>query len=237
MNHLINTITILVALRFSFAFAKIFIGIYIGTLIDSGLYHSNELNVFPLYLTDEEEYQCILRKITLFIEQILKDVNCTILINGDNINCLIYKGLTPVKPYQLKTKIGLLFYCFEENRLFKKKMDFVGPGGVYSIKEEVLFVPKIPYSTSEKTFTDPEIFVKEDFLYPNPPSNKLEEWIREKESNGSIKGAFIYRSPFIRSLFNSDLNFAEEEIVDALKKITSVKIVDNQLIFTADNRG
>jgi hypothetical protein len=202
-----NTIMILAALKFSFAFVKIFRGIYIGHLIDSGLYHSNELNEFPLYLTDEEEYQCILRKIAFFIEQILEDVNCTILIDGDNINCLIYKGLTPIKPCQLKNKMGLLFYFFEKNRLFKREMEFVGPGGVNSIKEEILFIPKIPYSTSEQTFTDPEIFVREDFIYPNSPSNKLEGWIREKESNGSTKGAFIYRSQFIRSLFNSDLNF------------------------------
>ena len=234
MNHLINTIIILATLKFSFAFFRIFRGIYIGHLIDSGLYHSNELNRFPLYLTDEGEYQCILRKLTFFIERILEDVNCTILINGNNINCLIYKGLTPVKPYQLKNTMGLLFYFFEENRLFKREMDFIGPGGVNSTKEEILFVPKIPYSTSEQTFTDPEIFVEEDFVYPNLPSNKLEEWIREKESNGSIKGAFIYRSPFIRSLFNSDLNFAEEEIVNALKKITSVEIIDNQLVFQAN---
>jgi hypothetical protein len=237
MNHLINTITILVALRFSFAFFRIFRGIYIGYLIDAGLYHSNELNEFPLYVADEEEYKCILKKLTLFIEQILEDVNCTISINSDDINCLIYKGLTPVKPYQLKAKIGLLFYFFEENRLFKRKMDFVGPGGVYSVKEEILFVPKIPYSTSEQTFADSEIFVEEDFIYPKVPSNKVEEWIREKESTGSVKGAFMYRSPFTRSLFNSDLNFTEEELVNAVKKITSVGIVDNQLVFTADNGG
>lgn len=237
MNHLINIIIIIGILRFSFAFFRIFIGLYIGYLIDSGLYHSNELSEFPLYLADEEEYQYILIKLTLFIEQILKEINCTVSINGDDINCLIYKGLTVIKPYQLKNKMGLLFYFFEENRLFKRKMDFVGPGGVYSIKEEILFVPKIPCSTNEQTFADPKIFVEEDFIYPNPPSNKLEEWIREKESTNSIKGAFMHRSPFICSLFSSDLNFTDEEIINALKKITSVEIVDNQLIFTADNQG
>jgi hypothetical protein len=237
MNQLINAAMILIALRLFFAFFRIFRGIYIGYLIDIGSYNNNELEEFPLYSTSEEEYCCILKKLNFFVKQILEGVNCIVSINGNDINGLIYKGLTPIKPYHLKSQIGLLFYFFENNRLFKRKMDYVGPDGVSYIKEEILFVLKIPYSTSKQTFAKSEIFVREDFVYLASPSNLFEEWIRKKESTGSIKGAFIYRSRFIHSLFNSDLNFTEEEIVNALKKITSVEIVDNQLIFTADNCG
>jgi hypothetical protein len=172
------------------------------------------------------------------VRQIFDNENCNIAITENDINSLVYKGEIPVKPYCLKDKVGLLFYYFEENRLFKKSMYYAGPGGVYSIKEEILFIPKIPYATKEGTFTEPKIFVREEFVYPAPPSNKLEEWIRNKElNNGSIKGAFMYRSQFIISLFNSDLNFTKEEMTEALEKITSVKIVNNQLIFYANGES
>jgi hypothetical protein len=231
-----NFIIIIVGLFMLIGFYKIFMGIYIGYLINQGLYKTNELDEFPLYFTNEEEYSHALEKLNCFMLQILENLECRLSITSNDINCLVYKGLTPVKPYYLTSKTGLLFYYFELNRLFKRKMSYAGPDGVYSVKDEILFVQKIPYATSETIFTEPEIFVREDFVYPDLPLNNLEVRLREKESK-LIKGAFIYRSLFIRSLFNSDLNFTEEEIVNALKKVTSVEIVDNQLIFTADDRG
>lgn len=237
MNEFLGFIIFLSSFLIFGAFYKIFRGIYIGYLIDTGIFRDKELDKFPLHFVDEEdEYNNTVEKLVVFMSQIANKKECRLSLNGNDINCLVYNGLTPIKPYHLKSKNGLLFYYFEFNRFFKQEMSYAGPDGVYLGTNEIFFAKKVPYATSDQTFIEPEIFVREDFVYLELPKSNLEEWFREKESK-LIKGAFIYKSPFIRSLFNSNLNFTEEEIVNALKKVTSVEIVDNQLIFTADDRG
>jgi hypothetical protein len=80
----------------------------------------------------------------------------------------------------------------------------------------------------------PKILINKLFVHPSPPKNKLQEWIRNRKSD-IVPGGFIYRYSFTQRLFNSDLDFTQEQIEYALRKVTSVEIVDNQLIFTADN--
>jgi hypothetical protein len=216
-------------------FLKIFRGIYIGYLIDRGTFRDKELDEFPLPCINEDDYENIIERLITFVSQIDNNTECCLTLNISDINCLVCNGLIPVKPYHLKSKNGLLFYYFELNRLFKKEMSYAGPDGVYYGINEILLSRKIPYATSDRFFTETEIFVREDFVYPDPPANKLEEWLREKESKLiRVRGNFICKSLFVRSLFNSDLNLAEEEIIAALKKVTSLEIVNNQLIFQAN---
>jgi hypothetical protein len=211
-------------------FYIIFGGMYASYLIDNGFYTSQELDEFPTYLTSKEEYNCILKKLIFFVSQTLENKMSSLSVTSDNINCLVCKGLTPVKPYSLMIGRGLLFYYFEGNILFEIQMSYGGTSRIYSTKNKILFILKYTCPYSERIFNEPEICVMQDFIYPTPPSGRLEEWIRKKESEVVPIGR-IYRSPIIRNLFNSDLDFSEEEIVNALKKVTSVEIVDNQLVF------
>ena len=237
MNKIIFVIFIFFGLFALIVFYKIFSGIYISYLINQGLYRNKELEEFSLNLTNEEEYNLILEKINLFISQILEGLECSLSMNSDDINCLIYKGLTPIKPYALTSKIGLLLYSFELNRLFEEKISYAGSDGVCYEKYEILFDLKIPYNVINQPSAQPDILIKKKFIYPDLPSNKLEEWIREKEENTTPIVSFIYRSNFILSLFNTDLDFTQQNIIEALKKIKSLEIVDSQLIFTADTHN
>jgi hypothetical protein len=236
MDKFVDYIIFLGGFLIFLGFLKIFRGIYIGYLIDQGTFRDKELDEFPLPCINKDDYENIVEKIATFVSQLDNNIECCLTLNNNDINCLVCNGLTPVKPYHIKSENGLLFYYFELNRLFKQEMSYAGPDGVYYGINEILLSRKIPYATSDRVFTETEIFVREDFVYPDPPANKLEEWFREKESK-LIRGAFIYRSLFIRSLFNSDLNLSEEEIIAALKKVTSLEIVNNQLIFQANGES
>jgi hypothetical protein len=230
MDEIIFFVFILFSLFALIGFYKIFTGIYIGYLINQGLYKNRELDDFPLNLTSEEEYTSILEKINFFSSQIIEGVECSLSINGDELNCLAYKGLTPVKPYILTSKTGLLFYSFEFNKLFEEEISYAGPDGVFYGKREIL----IDFRISSGDVTRPAIFIKKKFYYPEPPSNKLEEWARKKEEEAAPIVSYIYRSNFILSIFNSDLSFTREEITNILKKVSLLEIVDYQLVFTAD---
>lgn len=233
MNELLISGGMLLTFFLVLAFFKVFQGLYIGYLITSGRFRSHDLDNFTLYKTSVEEYREVLHKVDLFVAKIIENVDCFLSISSDDMNCFTYRGTIPVKPYQLINPPGLIFYFFKENRLFKQEMSYAGPAGICSRIREIILIKMAPemIKNIEPDFLRSWIFVSEAFADSRKIINKNEVQMIEEQSK-ILVGAFPYRSPIIRNLFNSDLNFTEEEIVKSLRKITSVEIIDSQLVFS-----
>ncbi len=210
----------------------VFRGIYIAFQIQSGRYRSKKLDEFPLYFTDELEYESIVDRIKEFIQNIIYGNDCYLSLSDKDINCLVYKGITPVKPFQLLEKIGLVFYYIEDSRLFRKSMEYQGPGlsSVNSYLQEISFAKKCFNDSRDTDNKSKRILVGTLPVYEGRSYNNLEESI-DRGYHNNMPLCFIYRDRFIRGLFNSDLDFPEEDIEKSLEKITSVEIINAQLIF------
>jgi hypothetical protein len=214
MKDIIIILFILYILRVIFKFRWLFRTMRFDHLIEQGLYTSEDLDAFPVNHITGDEYNLILEKASLFVHQALSEIECVLSLNVDEINCLVSQGLTPVKPQALGSG-GLLFYYFVDNKLFEEKMCSAGT--------------KVGHYNTELSINFGSLLTPPDGL-PSRPGI----FIRHEEIALNPRVSFIYRSRFISSIFNSDLDFTKEEITDVLKKVTSLAIVDSQLVFTAD---
>jgi hypothetical protein len=185
------------------------------------------------------QYNSILERINAFITTILGGDNLSsqLLLKDSDVNCLVSKGVTFNQDTYHSNNESFL-YSFRNNRLFEQKTIYLSDSKTLMRTFEIIFIKRSCEDSLDITSKAQElrIIVNKIFVHPSPPRNKLEEWIRNRNS-GIVPGGFLYRYSFTRSLFNSDLNFTEEEIESALKKITSVEIVDDELIFIVDNHG
>jgi hypothetical protein len=183
------------------------------------------------------QYNSILEKINAFITAILGDDNLSsqLLLKDSDMNCLVSKEITFNQETYHSNNESFL-YSLQNNRLFEQKTIYLADSKTLVRSFEIIFIKRSCEDPLDITSKDQKlrIIVNKIFVHPSPPKNKLEEWIRSRNSK-IVPGGFFCRYSFTRSLFNSDLDFTEEEIESALKKITSVEIVDNQLIFTADD--
>ena len=186
-----------------------------------------------------QQYNNILERINVFITIVLGSDNLfsQLLLKDSDINSLVAKGVTFNQDVHHSNSESFL-YEFRNNSLFEQKTIYISNSNTLVRTFEIIFIKRSCEDSLDITSKAQKsrIIVNKIFVHPSPPRNKLEEWIRSLNSE-IVPGGFLYRYSFTRSLFNSHLNFTEEEIESALKKVTSVEIVDNQLIFTVDNRG
>jgi S-adenosylmethionine:diacylglycerol 3-amino-3-carboxypropyl transferase len=70
----------------------IFRGLFIAYQIQVGRYKSKELDEFPLYFTDELEYESIVNGIKAFIGNIRNGDNTCLSLSSNDINSLVYSG-------------------------------------------------------------------------------------------------------------------------------------------------
>jgi hypothetical protein len=182
-------------------------------------------------------YNTLLKRVNTFVANVLTDKSLSphLSLTDRDINYLVCKGID-LSTYQSSNEESFL-YSFDNNSLFEQKTIVIWSDKALVKTFEIIFIESSCKDLLDTNSESPRsrILVNKLFVHPTPPKNKLEEWIRNRKSE-VVPGGFLYRYSFTQSLFNSDLDFTEEQIENALKKVTVVKIIDNQLIFYA-NRG
>jgi hypothetical protein len=181
------------------------------------------------------EYTSILKKVNAFILNVLNDENPSpqLSFTEHDINLLACNQGKSNKDRASDDEH--LVYSFENNRLFEEKSTYVWMLFKYKIiarKFEIVFIKRQVKDLLDREDESPRsrIIVNKLFINIKPPKDKLEEWLRNLKSD-IVPGGFLYRYSFTKLLFNSDLDFTGEQIENALKKVTSVAIVEDRLIF------
>jgi hypothetical protein len=182
------------------------------------------------------EHEELLGKTISFITTLLNGEDISISLSGDEISYLCQQGM--LSRNVLHVNESVIFY-FEDNRLFELETTrfWFGTYIDHKRKLEIIFYKGLLRDRRESEaeyWANPKIIIEELYIDLVRPKNKLIKWIRSIKSDMKIGGIF-YNHSFSQYLFNSNLDFSQEQLESALKKVTSVEILDNHLIVIANN--
>jgi hypothetical protein len=247
MKIIIDVFMLVFAISAILGFSKMFINGYNHNLIKTGLFNNNKLKQFPLYEASQEKYVASINKVNEFLSSAISNTICEISFDSDEINSLVCRGVTFVKPFDLLNENGIVFYYIEGNKIFKKNIYFIPFGGLFCYELEIRLVnaKEIVTSPTKEEREKIEmlkcpIIILEDSVYSDNKSQSsleksINQWIQNQESKTKI-GSYFYKSSLVLNLFNSDLNYSSEEINDILiKKVNLMEMINNKLFFHANN--
>jgi hypothetical protein len=256
MFNLINMQTIIYLLVFIFVscvisiLAKGLLDGYNINLIKIGKYNNDKLEDFPLFQVSQEEYIISLNKVNEFLSRAIKNDESCLSLNDNEINLLMCKGKIYVKPFDLLSENGIVFYYFKNNKLIQKYIFFIPFGGLYcgEVELKIVRVDELVTNPTNEELEKINSLSCQIAIYENSvhydeinQSNQaglfISKWILEQESKTKV-GSYFHQSPLTLGIFNSDLNYSSEEIKDVLmKKIQLVEIVENKLLFHANRNS
>jgi hypothetical protein len=229
------------ALRVLYNLLWSFKGLRTYQLIVEGQFKSTELDNFPIYEVGQEEYAFVLDKINSFYEDAANDVECSLLLDANEINCLACDGVTPIKPFGLAKESGLLFFYFEDGKLFRKRMFCGGPVDVTSELAQIKIV-EIPINQSRSenpNFPYCRIGIHKDFVRQkkNDAPSAFDQWIGKRSSKIPPQIVKYLYDSIVRDFIKANSSFSEKDVRSILiHKITSLEISSSRLALHANKK-
>jgi hypothetical protein len=247
MQTIINLLVFLFVSCVISILAKGLLDGYNINLIKIGKYNNDKLDGFPLFQVSQEEYIISLNKVNEFLTQAIKNVESCLLLDENEINLLMCKGKMYVKPFDLLSENGIIFYYLKNNKLIQKYIFFVPFGGLYcgEIELKIVRIDELVTNPTDEELEKINSLSCRIAIYENSVhydeinqsdqvSLFISKWIQDQESKTKV-GSYFHQSPLTLGIFNSDLNYSSEEIKEVLtKKIQLIEIVENKLLFHAN---
>jgi hypothetical protein len=240
MKTFFSLLLIACVLRLLYRQYKTSRGWHIYELIVKGQFASTNLNDFPLYETNQEEYEFVLDKVNSFLEDATKDVECSLSLNTNEINCLACDGVTPLKPFGLVKKPGLLFFYFEDGKLFRKEMFYSVPFETMTLELAQIKILEISFdksrsensdSPSRRIYADKDLVRQKNGYFSGEFDPWIYQWINEKLFGKSSQIITCVIGDFIKA----NTSFSKEEVRHVLiHKITSAEISNSRFILHAN---